>query len=92
MTSSLTLSPSAPAAAAPRELAAREADGVHVTLLWDPATDDLTVSVDDHRFGVRFEVAVAADRALHAFEHPFIYADEAGQDGRTDLAFSVEAS
>lgn len=59
---------------APRELAARVNDGIHVALLWHPATDEVCVRVDDRRLGVRFEAPVAAERALHAFIHPFTYA------------------
>ena len=59
---------------ATRELAARESDGVHVLLLWQPGEDALTVSVEDSRAGYRFELAVAHDRALDAFYHPFAYA------------------
>jgi hypothetical protein len=57
-----------------RELAARESDGIHVLLLWHPREDALTVSVEDARAGDRFELAVARDRALDAFYHPFAYA------------------
>lgn len=57
-----------------RELAARVTDGIHVALLWHPETDEVCVRVDDRRMGVRFEAPVAADRALHAFTHPFTYA------------------
>jgi len=57
-----------------RELAARESDGIHVLLLWRPEDDALTVSVEDARVGDRFELAVAPDRALEAFYHPFAYA------------------
>ncbi len=57
-----------------RELAARESDGVHVLLLWHPDEDTLTVSVEDVRVGDRFRLAVAPDRALDAFYHPFAYA------------------
>jgi hypothetical protein len=57
-----------------RELAARESDGVHVLLLWDPIDNALTVSVEDSRVGGRFQLAVAPDRALDAFYHPFAYA------------------
>ena len=56
-----------------RELAARENDGIHVLLLWHPQ-DAVTVSVDDTRGGHRFDLAVARDRALEAFYHPFGYA------------------
>ena len=34
-----------------RELAAREGDGIQVTLLWHPRDDALTVSVEDPRAG-----------------------------------------
>jgi hypothetical protein len=57
-----------------RELAARESDGIHVLLLWHPDENALTVSVEDARLGDRFHVAVAPDRALDAFYHPFAYA------------------
>jgi len=61
-------------AAETRELAARRSGGVHVLLLWHPLEDALTVSVEDSRTGDRFQVAVARDRALDAFHHPFAYA------------------
>jgi len=57
-----------------RELAARENDGIHVALLWQPGENALTVSVEDARLGDRFQLAVAPDRALDAFYHPFAYA------------------
>ena len=57
-----------------RELAARENDGIHVLLLWHPRQDAVTVSVDDTRGGHGFDLAVARDRALEAFYHPFAYA------------------
>ena len=63
-----------PTEAQTRELAARESDGIHVLLLWDPSDDALTVSVEDSRVGDRFRLAVAPDRALDAFYHPFAYA------------------
>ena len=57
-----------------RELADRESDGVHVLLLWHPAENALTVCVEDSRLGDNFQFAVAPDRALDAFYHPFAYA------------------
>ena len=57
-----------------RELAARESDGIHILLLWHPDENALTVSVEDARVGDRFQLAVAPDRALDAFYHPFAYA------------------
>jgi hypothetical protein len=57
-----------------RELADRESDGVHVLLLWHPADNALTVSVEDSRLGDHFQIAVAPERALDAFYHPYAYA------------------
>jgi len=57
-----------------RELAVREGDGVHVVLLWHPAENAVTVSVEDAHLGDRFQIAVAPERALDAFYHPFAYA------------------
>jgi hypothetical protein len=63
-----------PAIQQSRELAARESDGVRVRLLWHPRANAVTVSVEDARAGDLFDVAVAPDRALDAFYHPFAYA------------------
>ncbi len=57
-----------------RELAARSNDGVQVLLLWHPDDNAVTVSVEDARIGDRFQIAVAPDRALDAFHHPYAYA------------------
>jgi hypothetical protein len=57
-----------------RELASRVSDGIHVLLLWHPVNDAVTVAVNDVRTGNQFELAVAGDRALDAFYHPFAYA------------------
>jgi hypothetical protein len=57
-----------------RELAARESDGLHVLLLWYPRENALTVQVEDDRLGDGFQLAVAPERALDAFYHPFAYA------------------
>ena len=56
-----------------RELAARQSDGIHVLLLWHPEENTVTVLVEDARAGDRFLLAVAPDRALDAFYHPFAY-------------------
>ena len=62
------------AATSARELAARERDGISVRLLWHPHENAVTVSVEDVRLGDCFELAVAPERALDAFHHPFAYA------------------
>jgi hypothetical protein len=63
-----------PATQQTRELASRDGDGVHVLLLWHPRENALTVWVEDVHVGDRFNIAVAPDRALDAFYHPFAYA------------------
>ena len=56
------------------ELAARESEGISVRLLWHPLENAVTVSVEDARVGESFQLAVAPERALDAFHHPFAYA------------------
>jgi hypothetical protein len=63
-----------PATTHPRELAARESNGIQVVLLWHPDADELTVLVEDVRGGDGFQLAVAPECALDAFNHPFAYA------------------
>ena len=63
-----------PATSQTHELAARDCDGIHVALLWHPGENALTVSVEDARGGDCFRLAIAPDRALDAFYHPFVYA------------------
>jgi hypothetical protein len=59
-----------------RQLNQRTADGLAVTLEWNPTTDALRIVVVDHaREAVTFPVR-AAD-ASDAFVHPFIYAGRA---------------
>ncbi len=56
-----------------RELDHRRTNGIDVTLAWSPAADRLYVTVSDNA-GDAFELAVAADEALDAFNHPYAYA------------------
>jgi hypothetical protein len=59
-----------------RELDRRIADGLAVTLEWNPATDALRVGVIDREIRiVRF--AVRGEDASDAFAHPFVYAGRA---------------
>jgi hypothetical protein len=58
-----------------RELAHRRNDGLDIRLLWDPATDRVTVALQDSRTGEGFELEVGpGERALDVFHHPFAYA------------------
>ena len=60
--------------ASTRELAARESEGISVRLLWHPFENAVTVSVEDASSDDCFQLAVAPERALDAFHHPFAYA------------------
>ena len=58
----------------PRELDHRSADGVSVTLFWDPGVERAIVSVHDARRDESHEIHVRPDeRALDVFRHPFAY-------------------
>jgi hypothetical protein len=58
-----------------RELAHRRNDGLDIRLMWDSATDTVTVALHDAKTGDGFEVEVGRDeRALDVFYHPFAYA------------------
>jgi hypothetical protein len=54
-----------------RELDHRNADGIDVTLLWDPRTDSVVVAVVDDNES--FRIAVDGSEALDAFRHPYAY-------------------
>jgi hypothetical protein len=56
-----------------RELNHRNADGIDVTLLWDAATNHVSVAVIDERSGEMFELDVPGADAVHAFNHPYAY-------------------
>jgi hypothetical protein len=58
-----------------RELDRRAHDGLAVTLLWNPETNEVSVQVRDERGGAEFRVVVPAAFALDAFRHPYAYAD-----------------
>jgi hypothetical protein len=61
-------------ATASRELAHRAHDGLEVTLLWDPRTNEVSVDVVDDRHDSTFSVTVDPAAALDAFNHPYAYA------------------
>ena len=58
-----------------RELDRRSNDGIDVTLLWNPQSDRLFVTLEDERRGDWFEIDVDAGTALDAFHHPYAYAN-----------------
>ena len=62
----------------PLELDYRANDGVEVSLLWHKPTNRLFVSVNDSRSGEQFDLDVASEYALDAFQHPYAYAYSRG--------------
>jgi hypothetical protein len=62
-----------------RELAARDSDGVAVSLLWSRAADRVRVVVTDSRLGTELDFDVAGADALAAFHHPYAYAAALGR-------------
>ena len=56
------------------ELHRRASAGLEVSLLWSRSASKLIVSVADTMTGESFELPVARDEALEAFNHPFAYA------------------
>jgi hypothetical protein len=63
-----------------RELDRRSNDGIDVTLLWSPRTNQVFVAVVDERDGESFELEVDPANALDAFRHPYAYADRDHED------------
>jgi len=57
-----------------RELDFRSNSGLEVTLLWEPETNRLSVSVFDRLSGDDFVLEVDPAEALGAFHHPFAFA------------------
>jgi hypothetical protein len=61
------------------ELASREANGVHVALLWHRYEGFVSVVVADRRTDEAFELVLSdTDNALDVFDHPFAYASHRG--------------
>jgi hypothetical protein len=54
-----------------RELARRVSGGIEVALYWSPLDDSTTVEVRDAASEEILVFAVAPERALEAFHHPF---------------------
>ena len=59
---------------APRELCSRSSDGIEVTLLWTPGTEELNVTVIDLRSNEALQLPVGTRNAMHVFHHPYSYA------------------
>ncbi len=60
--------------AARKELAYRNQNGLEVTLLWYPRSNEVSVEVVDHLDDSGFCLPIAGHLALDAFHHPYAYA------------------
>ena len=56
-----------------RELARRISGGLEVALYWRPGDNSTSVEVWQHASGETIAFAVARERALDAFYHPFAH-------------------
>jgi hypothetical protein len=74
-----------------RELAFREADGLVVALLWSERQQCVEVVVTDTWLHRQLEFTVAAEHALDAFRHPFLYAGAQFDAARAPAAREVAA-
>jgi carotenoid cleavage dioxygenase-like enzyme len=63
-----------------RELDRRTSDGIVVTLLWDAASDRVSIAVTDAHANDTFAFEVEAAEALPAFHHPYAYAPSHNRD------------
>ncbi len=61
-----------------RELDFRSTDGLEVTLLWQPETNRVSVTVFDAKTGDDFDLDVDPGDATDAFHHPYAYAASRG--------------
>jgi hypothetical protein len=71
------LEPSTPStiSAGTRELDSRISDGIRIRLLWHPDDGHVSVSVEETKSGVIFDLPVRdGERALDVFHHPYAYA------------------
>jgi hypothetical protein len=56
-----------------RELDRRSGNGLVVRLLWNSDADTVSVELYDERTEELFDFEVPRERALDAFNHPFVY-------------------
>lgn len=65
-----------------KELAYRNQNGLKVTLLWDPRSNEVSLRVIDQLDDSGFRLPIAGHLALDAFNHPYAYAQS--HDDRRD--------
>ena len=74
-----------------KELAYRNQNGLEVTLLWDPRSNEVSVEVIDQLDDSVFRLPIAGHLALDAFHHPYAYPQSYGDHrDRLPQTISVE--
>ena len=73
-----------------KELAHRNQNGLAVTLLWDPRSNEVSVEVIDQLDETGFRLPIAGHLALDAFHHPYAYA-QSHDDHRDRLPQTISA-
>jgi len=63
-----------------RELAHRVSGGLEITLYWRPHDDVVSIAVYQLATEETISFRVPSDRALDAFQHPFVYLPDRGSD------------
>ena len=76
--------------AACRELAYRNQNGLEVTLLWDPRSNEVFVVVIDQLDDGGFQLPISGHLALDAFRHPYAYA-QSHDDHRDRVPQTISA-
>ena len=61
-----------------KELAARESNGIEVTLYWHSRTNRVSVTVYDAHTDELFELDAGPSEALDLFHHPYAHAARRG--------------
>lgn len=56
------------------ELDARHNDGMNIQLLWEAETNETSIRIEDERSHKVTHFAILGEKALEAFNHPFVYA------------------
>lgn len=73
-----------------QELAGRNNDGLAISLLWNKAEDRVKLSITDSRCDETFELGLAGEDALTAFNHPFAFAALRGVHFGDALSESID--
>jgi hypothetical protein len=75
-----------------RELDRRSGNGIVVRLLWNSEPDTVSIELYDERSEELFDFEIPRERALDAFNHPFVYCAPRGFAPAEAEALEAEAA